>query len=165
MPAFSLSSMMYWLSLLLAASLVAAQSSASGGAASGGSASGGGSATGGASGSAQVTVITSFSTSVGLASGRVPTTSVFSFLITETLTPTAATSAASGGSSSATSSTSQSPLPTGTASVATELAPSPGATGGQFGPDDGYIAAGSQLRQNALMGGAVVAAVGGYLAL
>ncbi|KAJ7615279.1 hypothetical protein DFH06DRAFT_1240037 [Mycena polygramma] len=107
----------------------------------------------GASASAQITVITSVSTSVGLGSGRVPTTAVSTILITSTIQPTPASSADPNSSpaSSAASSTTTANLPTGTVSLVTDQAPSPGATGGAYGPDDGFINSARSLQRNALL--------------
>ncbi|KAJ7071001.1 hypothetical protein C8F01DRAFT_408875 [Mycena amicta] len=133
-----------WSGLGLLATLVSAQSSAG-------------------NSSASITVITSLSTSVGLASGRVPTTATVTFLITSTIAPeTTPTSNATttNGSSSAASSTTTANQPTGTATQITDLAPSPGATGGAYGPGDGYINAAQLPQRNGLLAGGLLAAVG-----
>ncbi|KAJ7783822.1 hypothetical protein DFH07DRAFT_205792 [Mycena maculata] len=74
--------------------------------------------------SAQITVITSVSTSVGIGASRVETTAISTFLITSTIQPTSASTEPSPTSSPA-SSTTTANLPTGTASLVTDQAPSP----------------------------------------
>ncbi|KAJ7254081.1 hypothetical protein B0H12DRAFT_1115822 [Mycena haematopus] len=119
--------------------------------------------------SAQITVITSLFTSQGLASGRVPTTSIQTILITSTIQPAAPTSSAPApGSSTASASqsaTTTANLPTGTESLVTDQAPSPGATGGAYGPGDNYISAAHSLQRSStlLLGG--LAAVVGFLVI
>ncbi|KAJ6575146.1 hypothetical protein B0H19DRAFT_1127386 [Mycena capillaripes] len=113
-----------------------------------------------ASNAAQITVITSLSTSVGLIS-RTPTTSVATILITSTILPTQApVSDTNSQSSSASSSTTTANLPTGTVAVVTDQAPSPGATGGAYGPPDNYINAARSLQGNAMLLVGVGAVVG-----
>ncbi|KAJ7786346.1 hypothetical protein B0H16DRAFT_1490127, partial [Mycena metata] len=156
------------LTLLIAAvlPLAAAQSSGASGtsaAASGASAGQSGSATA----SAQVTVITSLTTSIGFVvtnGNRQETTSVGTILITSTIQPTtpAAPPNSSGGSSSAQTSTSTANLPTGTVSIVTDEAPSPGATGGAYGPPDSFINAAYSLARNTVLLG-TFAALGGFL--
>ncbi|KAJ7487631.1 hypothetical protein B0H11DRAFT_2014178 [Mycena galericulata] len=130
------------------------------------SAPGGSSGSPSATQSAQITVITSLSTSIGLGASRVLTTSVQTILITSTIgaTTSAAPTSNSNPASSAASSTTTANLPTGTVSLVTDQAPSPGATGGPYGPNDGYISAAQSLKWSALLlsSGAVV---GGLLAL
>ncbi|KAJ7900382.1 hypothetical protein B0H14DRAFT_3423745 [Mycena olivaceomarginata] len=120
--------------------------------------------------SAQITVITSVSTSIGLGASRVATTALVTNLITSTIQPAAPTSPSgdpsnSAGSSSAQSSTSTANLPTGTVAVVTDQAPSPGATGGAYGPDDNYINAARALQRNSLLLCGGLAAVVGFLAI
>ncbi|KAF8216210.1 hypothetical protein K438DRAFT_1800256 [Mycena galopus ATCC 62051] len=149
---------------LLAAALVSAQSSSN---PPSNSASNSLSPSGGSTNSTQpspsITVITSLSTSIGFASGasRILTTAVVTDLITSTIQPAAPTSAAgSNPSSSSQSPTSTVVLPTGTVGSVTDLAPSPGATGGggSYGPGDSYISAARSLQRNVplLVGGLVV---------
>ncbi|KAJ7110190.1 hypothetical protein C8R44DRAFT_884180 [Mycena epipterygia] len=165
--------MLMWLPLSLLSLLavaVSAQSSSGGNAASSGgnAASSGGAASGGsAPNGAQITVITSLTTSVGFSgTGRVEVTATDTLLITSTITPTQAPASPSGnaGSSSAASSTTTANLPTGTVSLVTDQAPSPGATGGSYGPDDGFINAAHALKLSGLMLGLVTVVVGGLLA-
>ncbi|KAJ6604681.1 hypothetical protein DFH09DRAFT_1123496 [Mycena vulgaris] len=124
-----------------------------------------------ASNSAQVTTITTVSTGVTVVfsnGGRIETSTTQTILITSTIAPSqpaAPTSdTASAQSSSAASSTTTSAFPTGTASVVTDQAPSPGATGGSYGPDDSFINAAPSLRINTLLLGLGTAVVGGLLA-
>ncbi|KAJ7788470.1 hypothetical protein B0H14DRAFT_3504244 [Mycena olivaceomarginata] len=99
-----------------------------------------------------------------------PTTALVTNLITSTIQPAAPTSPSgdpsnSAGSSSAQSSTSTANLPTGTVAVVTDQAPSPGATGGAYGPDDNYINAARALQRNSLLLCGGLAAVVGFLAI
>ncbi|KAJ6519850.1 hypothetical protein C8R45DRAFT_952985 [Mycena sanguinolenta] len=118
---------------------------------------------------ADVTVITSLTTIQGLGPGRVPTSSVQTLLITSTIQPAGPTSSppASNSSSASTqpSSTTTANLPTGTAAVVSDQAPSPGATGGAYGPGDNYISAAISLQRSSalLVGG--LAVVVGFLAV
>ncbi|KAJ7925815.1 hypothetical protein B0H13DRAFT_2313952 [Mycena leptocephala] len=118
--------------------------------------------------SAQITVITSLSTSIGFQSGtgRVQITSVATIISTSTIQPTqsAAPTSDAGSASSAASSTTTANLPTGTISVVTDQAPVPGATGGPYGPDDSYINAAHSLKRNTLLLGSLTAVVG-FLAI
>ncbi|KAK7064207.1 hypothetical protein R3P38DRAFT_3301776 [Favolaschia claudopus] len=116
--------------------------------------------------SAQVTLITSVITSVGLGASRQVTTVLQTTVITSTIQPQNPTSPTgdpnnsnngNSQSSSAASSTTTANLPTGTAQVISIQAPSPGAPGGAYGPDDNYINFASTLRWSPLLlSGAVV---------
>ncbi|KAJ6610021.1 hypothetical protein B0H10DRAFT_1954095 [Mycena sp. CBHHK59/15] len=111
------------------------------------------------SNSVQVTVITSLSTGVVLGSNRQQIATTATFITTSTIAPTTPTvSAATSTSASATTTAN---LPTGTATVVTDQAPSPGATGGAYGPNDGYIAAASALKRHPLVLGLGTLIIGG----
>ncbi|KAJ7038168.1 hypothetical protein C8F04DRAFT_1089774 [Mycena alexandri] len=120
---------------------------------------------GSATASAQVTVITSLTTSIGFAvsgGNRQETTSVGTILITSTIQPTtpAPPPISNSASSSAPTSTSTANLPTGTVSMVTDEAPSPGATGGAYGPPDSFINAAYSLARNTVLLGTFTALVG-----
>ncbi|KAJ7630970.1 hypothetical protein FB45DRAFT_917099 [Roridomyces roridus] len=148
------------------APLVAAQSSNQNSNSASGSGSGSGSNS--ASPSPQITVIASVTTSVGftVVSGqREQITATITTNITSTILPNPpASNPPSSQSSSASTSTTPANLPTGTNSIVTDQAPSPGATGGSFGPDDSFINAARSLKWgSALVAPAVI--VGGLLVL
>ncbi|KAF8324648.1 hypothetical protein F5887DRAFT_943452 [Amanita rubescens] len=125
-----------------------------------------------------VTVFTSLVVSTGFGAGRNPTVATATILITSTLPP-AASSTPTGNSTSNNNSTSiasvsqnattsaTSTLPTAPTTVTgggiSGMAPIPGETGGQFGPPDGYIAAATALRRNALLVGLGGCIIGGAL--